>query len=168
MTKSRTKSKAVKAGSEEQSKKQPKPRRQTKKKERCSSESKSKQSISISEKEQIEAVMNDEDFGIEVPVALNLNTSADFIVSKKKETDKLSALSRSEGQYDEDLLDCLHEMLPDDGHGQEQDYSEFNEANCCIAGGESLSQQELRDLVESKHKVSYNVDQAIDQALGNF
>jgi hypothetical protein len=58
-------------------------------------------------------------------------------------------------------------MLPQDDNPQ--DLSEFNDANCCMAGGESVNNLDLQDLVvESKHKSSFDVDRAIDSALDNF
>jgi hypothetical protein len=60
-------------------------------------------------------MQNEEDFdmsdlGIQVPVKMDLNSSADFIQSKKREQEKISVLSRSEGQLEEDLMDCLNEL----------------------------------------------------------
>ena len=111
------------------------------------------------------------DLALQVPIKLDHNTSADFIkiVSKKKEAaDKVSAMSKSEGCIEDELLDVLNDLQ---GVGDERaDYSELENGNCCIEGGDSLNQSfnyEIEELINEDGQKQRNLDNAIDEALGN-
>jgi bloom syndrome protein len=79
--------------------------------------------------------MEDDQF-IEVPLNLDHNVSVDFLLQKPEKAE--SAFSRSEGQLEEDMLDCLNELqaiggeqaLDDRNEAADYPYSEMG--NCCI------------------------------------
>lgn len=113
--------------------------------------------------------MDYEDMELAIPMKLDHNTSADFINIKSKKRSNNSVQSRSEGDYVDDLADCLND-LQEIGH---DDNSEFNGAGCCLNGGgdsESEGQrQAIEELVNDSYaKDEFNLDSAIDLALGKF
>lgn len=87
------------------------------------------------------------DLDLQVPVNLNHNTSADCIKIESKRRDvveKNSVTSKSEANIEDELLDVLNELQGVED--ERADYTEVDNGNCCIEGGDSLNQSYNKEI----------------------